>query len=312
MEEKQIQNPFEIKKDAKGNFIKPDFVDAEIPNAPVVPTVHQIIASPDTSQDSPESPDISSEEAPIDSESPQQETEEESPVESQGKPKAQPPREHNLRRLREEKDRLEAERNLMVQELEMYRRAGGRSDQNPHERAKYTQDTAPQEDLPELTIGDDDLVEGKHLKQYVQQLQKQLKASTQQYAQQAAVAQQTALEIQIKAQYPDFDDVVNDGNLKDLRAAYPEVAASIYASQDLRTQAVTAYTMIKNLGIQQEDTHVADKERVKKNAAKPRPSSTATATPASPLGQAGNFAGGLTEDLKKQLIREMQEARSRR
>jgi len=311
--ENQIEHPFEMQKDEKGNFIPPDFVNAKITNPPVVPTVTQYASGSSVSSEEvvaePAGLDVREEEAIEQSESPQEVEEAPSVVQ----PKAKyPPKEHNLRALREKSERLEAERALMVQEIEMYRRASsGSQSTNPPRQAM--QSATPEEvEVPDINIGDDDLVEGKHLKQYVQQIQRQLKASTQQYAQQAAAAQQSALEIQIKNQYPDFDEVVNEGNLKDLRALHPELAASIYASQDLRNQAVTAYTMIKNLGIQHEENYMADKERVKKNSVKPRPSSTATTTSSSPLGQAGNFSNGLTPELQKQLLREMADARSRR
>jgi hypothetical protein len=242
-----------------------------------------------------------------------QEVPQEAPAQNgQASKRQSPPKEHNLRRLREELERERAERDLMAREIEMLRRVGGNGPQNTQQR-QYAPEVA--EEVPDLHIGDDDLVEGKHLKQYVQQLQKQLRANAQQYQQQTAQAQQAALEIQLKSQYPDFDQVVSQGNLKDLAAAYPELAATIHSSPDLRSQAVTAYTMIKNLGIDQQqpeaDQYMADRERIKRNAAKPRPASSAAPTHSSPLSKASAFAGELTPALKAQLAREMEEFRRR-
>jgi hypothetical protein len=91
-----------------------------------------------------------------------------------------------------------------------------------------------------------------------------------------------------------------------LRAAYPEVAATINSSSDLYNQASSAYTLIKKLGIHNPDAYKAEKAIVQENAAKPRPTaSLSPQTGDSPLSNANAFANGLTDDVKKQLYREM-------
>ncbi len=314
MSENPINHPFEMKRDAKGNFIPPDFVNAEI-EGPTVPTVNQVlsgasIAEPEEhieEQESLESPQ-NVEQAGI------QEAAESAPVEARGRDKVTPtPKEHNLRRLREELERERSEKDFMARELEMLRRVGGTTHSDRSIRADRTEVTVDEVEIPDIQIGDDDLVEGKHLKQYVQQMQKQMNATKQQYAQQAAQSYNASLEIQLKAQYPDFDQVVSQANLKDLAALHPELAATLNNSPDLRTQAVSAYTMIKNLGIDQDqgDPYMADKEKIKKNSAKPRPSNSVTPTHGSPLAQAGAFSGELTPALRKQLQTEMEQFRRR-
>lgn len=312
MSENQIPHPFEMKRDAQGKFIPPDFVNSPVAG-PTVPTIDQAISQPESYQEPGQEP---AEESSADQENPQDEnTVEAAPIASVEKLERPSPRspakEDNLRRLREKNERIEAERDLMARELEMYRRAQG-----THQNTAPKQQQEPEhihEEEPDLNIGDDDLVEGKHLKKIIQQMQHKMNANNQQYAQSIAQSQQAQLEVQLKAQYPDFDAIVNQGNLKDLAAAYPELASTIYASKDLRSQAVTAYTMIKNLGInqQQDDPYEADKVRVKANAAKPRPSSSSSVTHASPLSQASSFSGGLTPELKAQMIKEMEQFRSR-
>jgi hypothetical protein len=316
MSENPILHPFEMKRDARGKFIPPDFVDAPI-EGPTVPTVNQVLSGTLLEQET-----VMDSESPEENlESPQnveqagiQEATESAPVETRSRDKAPAaPKEHNLRRLREELERERSEKDLMARELEMLRRVGGTTHSDRTTRADRAQVPVDEVEIPDIEIGDDDLVEGKHLKQYVQQMQRQMNATKQQYAQQAATAYNASLEVQIKSQYPDFDQVVSQANLKDLAALYPELAATLNTSPDLRTQAVSAYTMIKNLGIDQDqgDPYMADKEKIKKNAAKPRPSNSVTPTHGSPLAQAGAFSGELTPALRKQLQTEMEQFRRR-
>jgi hypothetical protein len=163
---------------------------------------------------------------------------------------------------------------------------------------------------PRLQVGDDDLMEGKHLKQVddeVQQLRQELYEQRQYNTKQIAQAQ-------LRAKFSDFDKVVTEDNIELLQYEYPELANTLNSSTDLYSTAVSAYTMIKKLGISQEQqsrvTTMADKAQAQKNAAKPK--SVASVSPQqgdSPLSNASAFANGLTEDLKKQMIKEMQESR---
>jgi hypothetical protein len=55
---------------------------------------------------------------------------------------------------------------------------------------------------------------------------------------------------------------------------------------------------------------MADKLRAQKNAAKPKPLASVNPQQGdSPLSKANAFANGLTDDLKKQLRKEMEDAR---
>lgn len=123
--------------------------------------------------------------------------------------------------------------------------------------------------------------------------------------------QEAEVEQQLKAQYADFNEVVSPQNIAMLRESYPEIAASIAANADLGTKAKSAYTVIKKLGIHTEDNFSSDRKRAETNANKPRPSNAISSQQGnSPLNKANAFASGLTEDLKKQLYKEMMEARS--
>ncbi len=196
--------------------------------------------------------------------------------------------------------RLRKERDELAKRVAAYES----SQQPKYEQPKQHQSKA------RLQVNDDDLMEGKHLKQVddeVQQLRQELYEQRQYNTKQMAQAQ-------LRAKFSDFDKVVTEDNIELLQYEYPELAATLNSSTDLYSTAVSAYTMIKKLGISQEQqarvTTMADKAQAQKNAAKPK--SVASVSPQqgdSPLSNASAFANGLTEDLKKQMIKEMQEAR---
>ena len=176
------------------------------------------------------------------------------------------------------------------------------------EREKeHDHDDEPEENL-DISIEDDSLVEGKHLSKVskkIQNLEKQLR----QYEKQSSV---TSTETRLKAKYADFDAVVSIENLDHLRNVYPEIAQTIDSSNDLYSKAVTAYTMIKRLGIlPQEDVFKNEKEMAHRNSLKPK--SLASISPQqgdSPLSKANAFANGtLTEDDKSRIWKEMNQYR---
>jgi multidrug efflux pump subunit AcrB len=160
----------------------------------------------------------------------------------------------------------------------------------------------------EVTIGNDDLVEGKHLSKVGRQI-KNLKEELNQYKQQSTVV---AAENKLRSTYPDFDTIVSRDNIEALRIEFPEIANTINSSTgDLYSKAVSAYTMIKKLGIYKEpEVYSEEKEKVKANAVKPRPlASVSPLKGDSALSHANAFAKGLTKELQEQLRKEMDEAR---
>jgi|RhiMetdeSRZDD1v2_1073273.scaffolds.fasta_scaffold02819_26 hypothetical protein len=177
------------------------------------------------------------------------------------------------------------------------------------ERALLAQQESESEDEDlELKVDDDSLVEGKHLSKVskkIQNLEKQIR----QYEQQSSLS---ATEVRLKQKYPDFDAIVSVDNLENLRSSHPEIAHTIDSSTDLYSKAVTAYTMIKRLGISpQDDPFKQEKEIAQRNAAKPK--SLASISPQqgdSPLSKANAFANGeFNEDMKARLWKEMQQYR---
>jgi hypothetical protein len=222
---------------------------------------------------------------PIAEEVVQQEPAQEAALEQ---PKVDP--QASFRALREKTERLERERNEAV----------ARAQQLEQERSKVV------EEDEEFHLGADDLAEGKHLSK-VQKKIKRLEDQLQQYEQKNL---STSTELRLKNQYPDFDAVVSPDNIERLKLQYPEIAQTLHSSHDLYSTAVSAYTIIKRLGIHQEDAYANERAIAQKNAAKPRPLASVSAQQGdSPLSHANAFANGLTPELQKQLHREMMEAR---
>ncbi len=208
-------------------------------------------------------------------------------------------KETNLRVLREKALRAEAaerERDELarrIQDMEM---------------GRYQQQKPVPVEEPDTELGPDDLVDAKYLRKYDKTI-KELRDELKTYKEQTTLASTDA---RLKARFPDIDSVVSKENIDILRYEYPELAATLNATPDMYNKAVSAYTLIKKLGISQEDLYVEDRAKAQKNAAKPKPmASIAPQQGDSPLSKANAFANGLTDDLQKQMLKEMNEARKR-
>lgn len=192
---------------------------------------------------------------------------------------------------------------------ESFKELREKAKQLERERDEYMrklQEAQEHKDSEDLSIGDSDLAEGKHLKKLQAEV-KRLRQESEANKQQSSLTQ---TEIRIKSQYTDFDKVVSPDNIAQLRESYPELAASINANGDLYSKAVSAYTMIKKLGIHQDPIYNSEKARIAQNATKPKPSATIAPQKAdSPLQQANAFSQGLTPALRDQLRAEMEASR---
>jgi outer membrane biosynthesis protein TonB len=199
-------------------------------------------------------------------------------VEAEAAPKkVETPQQVNFRNLRQQKEQAEKERDEALRALQ----------------SKSATPTLEEN----FNLASDDLVEGKHLQAQQRRLQE---------------LEGQVMEAKLKAQYKDFDAVVSKENVDNLKSQYPELAQTIGQSGDLYGKAVSAYTMIKKLGIHVEDTHKEDRERAQANSAKPRPlASVSPQQGDSPLSHANAFANGLTPELQSQLRKEMAEARKK-
>ncbi len=202
------------------------------------------------------------------------------------------PEKENWRLMREREKQLERERDEAHRKLKEY-------------ESLIASKQHVEED--EVNLNPDDIPEWKHVDKKIKGLEKKL-AGYQQMAAEAAV------EARLKAQYPDFDSVVNANSIDILKTTYPELASTINSSGDLYNKAVSAYTIIRNMGIMPEsNSYARDRELAHKNTSKPRPLASVSPQEGSdgPLSKANAFANGLTEELKTQLYKEMMEIRKR-
>lgn len=194
----------------------------------------------------------------------------------------------SFRQLREQKERMQAERDEALRMLQQY--------QQPK-----TQEVEPDEDLG---IGDNDLAEGRHLTKVGRKIKK-LEDTIRQYQQES---QMNALELKIKTQFPDFENVVNNETVAQLKEQHPEIAQALQSTQDVYSKAASAYKLIKQFGIVQDNSFEQDKKVIRNNFSKPKTSATlAPQHGTSPLSAANAFANGLTEDVKSKLWQEMKD-----
>lgn len=208
----------------------------------------------------------------------------------------------NFKELREAKRRIDQE-NIRIQKErdEALRRIRELEERYSKPSVSVA---AQEEDIPDIQLGPDDLAEGKHLSS----VQKQIKKLEQQLNYYQARSSETVIENRLRNEYPDFDKVVSPDNIESLRLAYPEIANTINnSSTDLYSKAVSAYAVIKNLGIHTEDTYGPDRQKALKNAAKPKVlASISPASSDTPLSRANAFADApLTDDIKKQIYKDM-------
>lgn len=211
-------------------------------------------------------------------------------------------KEQNMRYFRERAEMAERR----AQELENLVR------QNMAQQAPR-QHSQPDEDS--FDIEDDSYIEGKHLKKYVQSLRNELQQTKKQ---QQEFIQQNELqnaERQLKAQFSDFDQVVNGENLKILSQRKPALYRSIISNPDIYDKGYAAYEIIKNAGIGVNEYAYQDK-KIDENKSKPRSATSYNSgaqTSDTPLTSISNYDRRiLSEERKEQLRRQVEMAKQLR
>lgn len=191
--------------------------------------------------------------------------------------------------LRKRAEQAERERNEAYQTLRRIEEyALQQQQQTPHKQPD-----------PEPELDDDDYVEARHFKSQLNSLKQELN----QYKQQQAIS---SLEMQVKSRFPDFERVVNPENINKFMQMKPELAESFRQTPDSYNKAAAIYTLMKDLGIYQDQTYNANNDRVDTNFNKPRTASSLKKTE-SALSHAAEFSGNrLTEDRKKEIWAQMQ------
>lgn len=155
----------------------------------------------------------------------------------------------------------------------------------------------------EEELGEEDLVEGKHLKKGLSEIKNFIR--------------QKELETvpdKLRGKFDDFDQVVTKENLEKLEQTEPELFSSIRVqsvqgldANELFNKGVAAYKTLKSLGYcPNSEEYMKQKQQVHSNHKKPMSAQAIKGSGA--LHEANMFANGLTPELKKQLQKEMSEA----
>lgn len=160
-------------------------------------------------------------------------------------------------------------------------------------------------------ISDDSYIEGRQYKKQLKAVKKELKETRKQFQEIAIRTATDQAEFKLKTQFSDFDSVVTKDNLEKLEMAKPSLYRSILATQDIYDRGYTAYEMIKASGMVQESPYEDQDRRLEQNRSKPR--SAANISPQSsdtPLTRVGDYDRRvLTEDRKRQLMKQVEEAK---
>lgn len=146
---------------------------------------------------------------------------------------------------------------------------------------------------PEQFLSDDDFVDYKVIKKEKQEREAQL----------AALQNQMA-ELAIKAECPDFYQVVTEESVKRFAKENPELAYVINNTQDFKAKALSTYSLIKKMGYHQDNTEDIT-SRIHDNTKRPKSSSTLKNTD-SALNEAHLFERGLSQKEKDARARLMQ------
>lgn len=146
-------------------------------------------------------------------------------------------------------------------------------------------------------VNDDDLLEGRHLKDLKKQI-KQLESTIKQ-------KDLASMEDRLQIKFPDYSEIVSKENIELLKQTEPELAQSLSHMPDPYSQAVAAYKLLKRVA-KKEEPQSLEKRKAMENSQKPL--SVNAVTKNSAIGNAHLFENGLTNDLKTQLWNEMQQA----
>ncbi len=295
---------FEIKYDRDGTPIRErSRIDEYAKQADAAVPPAQIQHFPETEQEPVEQQEVVSAAPPEETSSEQSDESEEvdtSPALPEPEPESAAKK--SFRELSAAKKKAERERDEYLRRIEEL-------ESRDHRQSAPTPKEQAEED-ESFHLGDDDIAEGKHIAKVDKRAQNKIRALEERLSKYEAKTAEERAEAALRTKYADFDKVVSHDNVAMLTEAYPELARTLHSTNDLYTKAVSAYTLIKKFGIYQESPFNTEKAVALKNVTKPRPlASVSPQQGDSPLGRANAFANGLTDDLKAQLLKEMQASR---
>lgn len=153
------------------------------------------------------------------------------------------------------------------------------------------------EEEDDYGVNDDDLLEGRHLKELKREL-KQLKSELK-------AKESSSLPERLQSKFPDFYELMTVDNLNYLDKEEPELAKALAQNPDEYQRAVGAYKLLKRLKGNSPQAAI-DKKKAIENSKKPV--SVNSVSKQSALGNVQHFENGLSPELKKQYWKEMQQA----
>jgi hypothetical protein len=172
-----------------------------------------------------------------------------------------------------------------------------------------------QETEPNFTMDPNALAEGKHVNDLNHHYGKKLRQLEEKIKQSEKQTSQRIMEAQLKAQYPDFDLIVSQQHVEQLKRSHPSIAQALAtaASSDEYSAAASLYTIIKEMGIAKsmQESNMTRKI-LQDNATKPRSAQAASPQRGStPLSQVNEFIndGKMSSEYQTQLLKEMADAR---
>jgi len=207
-----------------------------------------------------------------------------------------PTPQESFQELRKRAEQAERERNEalgFIRQLEQYAIQQQQNQQAP----------VQQEPAYSPSYGDDDLIEGKHLKAEFSALKREIQEQKRQAEEARRMAETNSIETRLRSKFNDFDSIVTYENIQKLRELKPEIAASLHQTQDLYNKAAATYTILKDLGIARTRNYEVDHQRAQQNLNKPK--AVNSIAPQTSLSHATEFSGSLTEDRKRQIYEQM-------
>jgi hypothetical protein len=219
-----------------------------------------------------------------------QEAQQEVQVEQiQEKPAEQPKdtqKEQNLRILRERAERAErraAEVEQMMQQ---------------QKQLQYQQPVQQAQAEEEFHVEDDSYLDGKKFKTYLNKQKQDEKKQREENQRLQTQILSSLAEQRIRAELPDFDQVVSTENLKNLAAVKSESYQSMMSNPDLYAKAKTAYDMIKSYGLHEDYTDM--NKKIADNKGKPRTAASVAPQQAdTPLVRVGDYDRRILSDAQK-------------
>ena len=281
------------------NRLSPDALEG-LSRAPEIPVA---IPAEETIQ-KPQAGDLDAQVSATQSEDAHQESSAGTPGTTEERVAQEPPKKDkhstNFRELKAQAEKIARERDEAVRLLREIQQ---------QQQPRQTQSVEEDDDIH---IAPDEIAEGKHLSKMGRKI-KVLEEKLERYNKQQAMI---SVETRLNMEFPDFNKVFTNENVKTLAMTYPEIATAISASSDPYAQSKAVYTLIKQFGLhEEEEPQNVAQDIIKRNLAKPKTGASVAAQSGgtNPIGRASDYySGDLTDEMKKAFYQELVNAKMTR